>query len=140
MSTRYHATIRGRRPSVTAEGFRVCDVKAILASRAWSTPRLFAAPDGLLATSLGTAGASSSEELQQTLRRAHASILPRRLRELCYKVVTGGFLMGERKGGGGDGRYCAWCVDHAPHLGGLRPVRVSLLHVRPSGAQCRIEF
>ena len=120
VGARYHTTTRGRRPSVTMEGFRTCDVKAILTSREWSTPRLFAAPGGLLAASLEAVGTSSEQELQQTLRRAHASILPRRLRELCYKVITGGFLMGERKGGAGDKRYCKCCMDRAPHAGGLR--------------------
>jgi len=120
VGARYHATTRGRRPAVTMEGFRTCDAKAILASREWATPRLFDASGGLLAGSLGAVGTSTEAELRETFRRAHASVLPRRLRELCYKVITGGFLMGERKGGAGDKRYCACCVDRAAREGGLR--------------------
>ena len=108
-----------RRPALALSDLTVAKYKELRTAATWQWPRMFANGGELRPLVLDADEDSTRAWVRRAFQRANFSVLPRKMRELCFKVLCGGFLTGERKGVNAakrgdtpehDGQYCRHCL------------------------------
>ena len=85
-------------------------VKQALTSHQWQTPRTMA-PAGILFEEIApnpSSPAFRASQIRRVFTATKLPSLPPTLRELWYRVLVSGFVMGENKAKG-DAHYCGHC-------------------------------
>ena len=118
VAVRWKSGLVERKP-VRMEELGVKVVKQIMAARVWSMPRTFELEgEGCVAAlieavkamcSASTGGMTYKKAVAICFERARNTVLPRYLREIRYKVLTSGFMIGRNKQSTGDKRFCSRC-------------------------------
>lgn len=105
-----------RREPVQVEKLGVRAVKQVLAARCWKMPRTFDPTGQEVGVHVASTRAMSAalkityeKAVALCFERAKNSVLPRYLREIRYKVLISGFMIGRNKAQAGDKRFCARC-------------------------------